>query len=644
MALRRIAIAFLTQNGVYRNADGTTDYGDLPYSGLQLYFPSFRNVNEVRDEYGAQVQRAIEALEQDGRTAQESLDFLQGYRDVMHDYALVIYSGRSVCTMLNGANVKSKENRKAYARDAINYDTAKGHWQTPASWAADYPYINDWNDVVVALLQHVSDVPNPQELIDVYPDMPQRDREWLTNLIEQQAAEAVYKGDVSSLDVVQREGAGHRIRIANTRQRQIQSVNCNVLAEPPVAEAFLSQPENQGCDYTTVGDGKFGLNLGAIEGTLDALAVGDGEEGDLEGQTLYSASDDFLRECIEQFVKSTTSTWDVRAFDGKWYAIRDAQGALHVIGCNPTIEPTVFVTYHKAGSDEPEPLLLNFVESGDGVYMLDSLCFVGEESGLKTELSLMSSTMVESMFSRAYVPISKSEFALTADNAGSIQIVCTDIANIDDIADTTGDGKGVTEQYVVKDVYDDEIDITEQVLNAADGSKYDIRVADIQRSTFNGHEQTPVLVHDGKTLVAGVDYEWEKTLSSDTFTDVGEHWVDLIGSGDYTGLLIAAPFFIDPADIAQVSVSGVEDKMHTGVAIAQAPVLTLGDYTLAEGKDYDVTYVNNVEVGTATVTFAGKGNFAGELSGAFQIKAAATPGQPEDNAPTQPSDGKVTPA
>lgn len=499
------------------------------------------------------------------------------------------------------------------------------------------------------LLQHVNDAPNPDDLIDCYPDMPQETQEWLSQLVAQQAAEAVFKGDVTSLDVVQKTGTGHRIRIANTRQRQIQSVNCNVLAELPVAEAYLSQLEGR-YDYATVGDGKYGLSLGAIEGKLDALAVGDGEEVAVEEQALSSASDNFLRDYIEQFVKSTTSTWDVKAFEGKWYAIKDAQGTLHVIDCNPTIEPVVFVTYHKAGSDEPEPLLLNFVESGDGVYTLNSLCFVGEESGLrpipvselKTELSLMSSTMAEGMFSRAYVPISKSEFVLTADNASSIQIVYTDVANIDDIADTTGDGKGLTEQYVVKDVYDDEIDITPQVMAAEDGSKYDIRVADIQHATFNGHEQAPVLVHDGKTLVEGVDYVWEKTLDSDGFTDVGEHWVDLIGAGDYTGLLIAAKFYIDPADIAQVSLAGIEDKAHTGEAITQLPVLTLGDYTLVEGKDYDVTYRDNVEVGTATIVFTGKGNFTGELSASFQILTEVAPDKPQDNTPVQPVDDKPT--
>lgn len=81
--------------------------------------------------------------------------------------------------------------------------------------------------------------------------------------------------------------------------------------------------------------------------------------------------------------------------------------------------------------------------------------------------------------------------------------------------------------------------------------------------------------------------------------------------------------------------------MHTGKAITQAPVLKLGDYTLVEGKDYDVTYANNVEIDTATVTFEGKGNFVGELSETFQIKSAATPGQHEDNTPEQPADGKL---
>ena len=51
------------------------------------------------------------------------------------------------------------------------------------------------------------------------------------------------------------------------------------------------------------------------------------------------------------------------------------------------------------------------------------------------------------------------------------------------------------------------------------------------------------------------------------------------------------------------------------------PTVTLkdGDKTLTEGTDYELSYANNVDPGTATVTITGKGNYAGTASATFAI-------------------------
>ena len=41
--------------------------------------------------------------------------------------------------------------------------------------------------------------------------------------------------------------------------------------------------------------------------------------------------------------------------------------------------------------------------------------------------------------------------------------------------------------------------------------------------------------------------------------------------------------------------------------------------TIEEGKDYELSYTNNVDAGTATVTITGKGNYTGTLTKTFQI-------------------------
>ena len=86
----------------------------------------------------------------------------------------------------------------------------------------------------------------------------------------------------------------------------------------------------------------------------------------------------------------------------------------------------------------------------------------------------------------------------------------------------------------------------------------------------------------------------------------------------------AATFAIVPASIAGASVSAIGAQTHTGRAICPRPTVRLGGCTLREGTDYALSYRNNVNVGTATVTVAGRGNYAGTKSATFQVKSPVT--------------------
>ena len=50
----------------------------------------------------------------------------------------------------------------------------------------------------------------------------------------------------------------------------------------------------------------------------------------------------------------------------------------------------------------------------------------------------------------------------------------------------------------------------------------------------------------------------------------------------------------------------------------------LKDETLVEGTDYELSYSNNVEVGTATVTITGKGVYGGTVKKTFRILPKGT--------------------
>ena len=70
-------------------------------------------------------------------------------------------------------------------------------------------------------------------------------------------------------------------------------------------------------------------------------------------------------------------------------------------------------------------------------------------------------------------------------------------------------------------------------------------------------------------------------------------------------------------------IQDIPSVTYTGSAKKPNVTVKDGDYTLVEGKDYTVTYSNNTNAGTATVTVTGKGNYTGSVSKNFTINKAS---------------------
>ena len=120
-----------------------------------------------------------------------------------------------------------------------------------------------------------------------------------------------------------------------------------------------------------------------------------------------------------------------------------------------------------------------------------------------------------------------------------------------------------------------------------------------------------------KTLKAGTDY----TVSYKNNKNVGIATVIVKGKGSYTGTK-TAKFKITAAALSSASVKG-SPFSYTGKA--QKPAVTVKakvngrTKTLKDGTDYTATYQNNKNVGTATVTIKGKGNYKGTKTAKFKI-------------------------
>ena len=98
---------------------------------------------------------------------------------------------------------------------------------------------------------------------------------------------------------------------------------------------------------------------------------------------------------------------------------------------------------------------------------------------------------------------------------------------------------------------------------------------------------------------------------------------------NYTLDMLLGTLTIQLRDIAadKISVSAVDDQTDTGFAICPEPTVTFGGVVLVPGRDYALSYSNNIGPGRATITITGQGNFSGsrELSFTINPKPTAAP-------------------
>ena len=119
-------------------------------------------------------------------------------------------------------------------------------------------------------------------------------------------------------------------------------------------------------------------------------------------------------------------------------------------------------------------------------------------------------------------------------------------------------------------------------------------------------------------LIEGVDY----TVDVVKNPVVGKNVTYVHGKGNYFGDL-KLTFNVREHYMEDVSISGITNVVYTGKAITQKLVLKFNNKTLKEGTDYVVSYVNNINAGTAKINITGKGNFKNTVTKTFQITPAA---------------------
>lgn len=135
---------------------------------------------------------------------------------------------------------------------------------------------------------------------------------------------------------------------------------------------------------------------------------------------------------------------------------------------------------------------------------------------------------------------------------------------------------------------------------------------------------------DKTNIINSTDYVVEYTNNVNVGT--ATVFVNADGNGaklNYTGNK-SLTFKIEPKDLNAEgnvpTITGVDKQVYTGDPITlQKLLIKDGVLTLEEGKDFDVKYTDNVEVGTAVATITFKGNYKGEIKKNFEIYFVSTP-------------------
>ena len=76
---------------------------------------------------------------------------------------------------------------------------------------------------------------------------------------------------------------------------------------------------------------------------------------------------------------------------------------------------------------------------------------------------------------------------------------------------------------------------------------------------------------------------------------------------------------LNAKSISGAKVSSIKNQTYSGKAIKPKPTVTLNGKTLKEGTDYTLSYKNNKDIGTATVTVTGTGKYVDTVTTTFKI-------------------------
>ncbi len=123
----------------------------------------------------------------------------------------------------------------------------------------------------------------------------------------------------------------------------------------------------------------------------------------------------------------------------------------------------------------------------------------------------------------------------------------------------------------------------------------------------------------GVALESGRDYMVECTNN----TEVGQASAVVAGVGNYTGSVQVEFQIVASKAITAAHISPIKRQTYTGAPLEPALKIVVDGAVLQEGKDYAVSYENNVSAGRASVYVTGAGRYTGMVTVPFTIVPAS---------------------
>lgn len=498
----------------YYTFDRGLVYDSQGTSGLYIYMP---DTDKLRDytEYYSWMSRMAASFPDGDDSKDFRKEFFNKHLETVGQYVLISMFGATITEMLS----------QGYEKDEINYDSIKAVLMSSdeESMMPD----STWDLIVLPWIESLG---GEEALLD-----------WFQYLIENQVEEAVSPDNISSVPVETENGSGYEITISDAKKQIYKNVEYNVIAELPAIKKYLSEPGNEEIQmlYNWLPEQ---LTLGQINGVIQKNF----EEED------YEKAVDWL------FDK--TSVWNLDEFENKWYALKDAEGKLHVtaaevqgevIAVPAAYETTAYVKNEATGEYITKNTMhFVYLVFDQGGAHFTAVYFLKDDGGFRTvEASELKGEMYFTPVLYYFVlgilpvflPISLSPVKINPETLDSLSVEFTDVDNIEDIADTNGDGDKLSLSVTLSNIYGGSLDMS--------------------------------------NIVFGTSLE-------------------------------------------TAEVSGIKDAAYTGKDISQELTVKLGDNILAEDTDYTVSYRNNTEPGTASAIIRGKGDYFGKITKTFNITKA----------------------